>query len=92
MNKLVWTTQFIRAFKKVVKNNPKVKGKVYATLRILENNIFDETLNTHKLKGKHSEKYSSTVEYDLRIIFKIDKNTNEIFVMLLTIGKHDNVY
>ena len=92
MNNVVWTNQFVRAFKKVVKNQPKVKIKIYQTLKLLENNIFDEKLATHKLKGKHSDKYSISVEFDLRIIFKIDKDSGKITILLITVGNHDDVY
>jgi len=51
MNKLVLTPHFTRAYKKFVRRSPLLKEKIDETLRLLEKNIYDSKLQTHKLFG-----------------------------------------
>jgi mRNA-degrading endonuclease YafQ of YafQ-DinJ toxin-antitoxin module len=49
------------------------------------NNPFDETLKTHKLKGKLKEFWSFSVNYSFRIVFEFIKKDEVIFY---DIGDH----
>ena len=80
---------FIRAFKKIIKNNPILFEKFQAKLNIFKENPFDSQLKTHKLKGKLKDLFSFSIDYDCRIIFSFYENDKVIFE---DIGTHDEVY
>jgi mRNA interferase YafQ len=94
MNNLVISSSFKRAFKAIVKRQPDLKNKIEAKLRLLSADPFDPALRTHKLKGKLSEAWSCSVEYDCRIVFRFEQNpeTLEEEINLIDIGSHDEVY
>ena len=94
MKNLVFTSSFKRAFKTIIKRKPELKQKIENKLRLLANNPFEPSLRTHKLKGKLSNSWSCTVEYDCRIIFNFVNNDNleEEEILLIDIGTHDEVY
>ena len=93
MKNLVFTSSFKRAFKTIIKRKPELKQKIENKLRLLANNPFEPSLRTHKLKGKLSNSWSCSVEYDCRIIFDFVKNSNlEEEILLIDIGTHDEVY
>ena len=77
------TTHFIRAYKSLPE-----KIKILAKEResIFLVNPFDNRLKTHKLKGKLSNYWAYSVDYQHRIIFRfIDQET----VLYFDIGTHD---
>ncbi|CCQ51250.1 type II toxin-antitoxin system YafQ family toxin [Crocosphaera watsonii] len=94
MRELVWSPNFIRQLKRLVRQNPSIKQTVEQTLERLSNNPFSPSLKTHKLKGKLANKWSCSIDYSNRIIFQFIDNyelkTEEI--VLLAIGSHDEVY
>lgn len=49
--KLIWSSAFKRAYKKVIKKNPKLKDKIANVLKQLEVDPFHPSLKTHKLSG-----------------------------------------
>ena len=57
MRELVWSPNFIRQLKRLVRQNPSIKQTVEQTLERLSNNPFNPSLKTHKLKGKLSNKW-----------------------------------
>jgi mRNA interferase YafQ len=60
----------------------------------MSTDIFSPDLMTHRLKGDLEGLRSCSCGYDCRIIFSIGKNreTDEEEIVLLNIGKHDEVY
>ncbi|MGK7888530.1 MAG: type II toxin-antitoxin system YafQ family toxin [Leptolyngbyaceae cyanobacterium] len=94
--KIVWDNRFKRRFKKLTKANPVLQNKVIGVLRLLANDPFTPSLKTHKLTGTLDGLWSCSVAYDCRIIFSLATNKNqdqqEIFILLLDIGSHDEVY
>ncbi len=90
--KIRQTNKFTKKAGKLIRNDDNLKIKLAETLYKLISNPFDKSLFTHKLKGDLENKYSSRLSYDLRIIFKINKEKNEDILVLLTIGTHDEVY
>ncbi len=91
---LVWSSMFIKAVKKVIKKRPELIAEIDKTLNILEIDPFNPYLKTHKLKGRLIECWSCSIEYNYRIVFEIHKSDkqNNIEILLLTIGTHDEVY
>jgi len=91
---LVWSTNFVRAVKKVIRRNPALKESVERALRQLAEDPSHPTLHGHKLKGELAGLWACTVDYDNRILFEFVRNqdTGEEEIFLLTIGTHDEVY
>lgn len=91
---LVWTPAFSRAFKRLIRQNPKLRPHIETTLEQLLKNPFHPTLKTHKLKGDLQGQWSCSIDYSNRIVFKFvvhpDSGTEEI--LLLALGSHDEVY
>ena len=70
------------------------QDKIFTVLEVLSKEPFEPALKTHKLHGKLSGLWACEVEYDCRIVFTFTKdevNQNDIIV-LVDIGKHDEVY
>jgi addiction module RelE/StbE family toxin len=94
LKNLVWSSTFIRIFKRLTNRDKDLKKKTEITLRKLIENPFDPTLHSHKLKGGLTGVWACTIDYDNRILFEFVRNSenNEEEIYLLTMGKHDEVY
>ena len=94
MRKLAWDNSFKRAFKKHTKNNQKLRELIFTTLDELAKDPFQAKVKTHKLSGQLKGLWACWVEYDCRIIFtfEYDTETNEEFIVLIDIGTHDELY
>ena len=94
MRTLIWSSTFIRAFKRVMKKQPDLLGDIENTLRLLVEDPFASQLETHKLKGKLAGSWACSVGYDLRIIFDFvkSKKQKEGAIFLIEIGTHEEVY
>jgi mRNA interferase YafQ len=94
MKTLVWGASFKKAFKKIIRKNPNLEDKIFNILELLANDHFIPSLKSHKLKGQLDGLWSCSVEYDCRIIYKFeeDSETQEELIILIDIGSHDEVY
>ncbi len=94
MKTLVWSTAFVRAFRRSTKRDPVLKVRVEHALRQLAEDPFQPTLHSHKLKGELDGVWACTVGYDNRILFEfaINPDTSEEEIYLLTVGTYDEVY
>ncbi|MEB3309019.1 MAG: type II toxin-antitoxin system mRNA interferase toxin, RelE/StbE family [Snowella sp.] len=94
MINLVFSQSFKRAFKTTIKRQPDLKSKIEAKLRLLADDPYNPILRTHKLKGRLSGAWACSVEYNCRIIFNFELNseTQEEEINLIDIGTHDEVY
>ncbi|WP_017654561.1 type II toxin-antitoxin system YafQ family toxin [Fortiea contorta] len=94
MRVLVWDNSFKRAFKRVVRKNPRLKATIFEVLELLVTDPFAPTLKSHKLKGDLDGLWACWVEYDCRIIYTFEQNIdqNEEMIVLIDIGTHDEVY
>lgn len=90
--KLIESKKFSKKYSKVYKRNQALIDKIDIVLKKLSLNPFDESLRTHKLRGNLSGLYSSRVTDDIRIIFDFVQEETELCILLLSIGKHDEVY
>ena len=90
--KLLFSPTFLRTSKRLLKRNSRLRSTVGETLRVLEFDMFSASLRTHKLKGEFEGYWSSSVTYDIRIVFKIVKDNGEEAILLQSIGTHDEVY
>jgi len=91
---LVWSSTFVRAFKRAVRRQPGLRVRVEHTLQQLAEDPFHPTLHSHKLKGRLVGAWACTVDYDNRILFEFVRNpdSGEEEILLLTMGTHDEVY
>lgn len=91
---LVWSNRFIKAVKKASKKKPELLNQIEDVLGKLENDPFEPSLKTHKLKGSLSNCWACSVEYDYRIIFEFQKSIDNLDkeILLLSFGTHDEVY
>ncbi len=91
---LIVDKSFKRAFKRLVKKNPKLEEKVLRVLELLADDPFTPSLKSHKLTGQLEGFWSCSVTYDCRIIFALRKDTEsgEDLIVLVDIGSHDEVY
>ena len=94
MRRLIWTKTFTKCIRRVVKRKPSLRSEVERTLNLLEQDVFEPSLETHKLKGKLAGRWACTVERDLRIVFRFVRieGEQEDVIQLLRIGTHDDVY
>ncbi len=90
--RLIRSTAFIRAAKRLVKKQPEMAESIRETLTVLERDAFDARLRTHKLKGELAGSWSCSAGYDLRIVFEFVRHENAEAILLLSIGTHDEVY
>ena len=82
------SSEFIKNFKKLTRKNPSLKNKIKEKLKLFQENPTHPSLRIHKFVGKKEQGWSISVESDLRIIFIFVKDG----VLLVDIGKHDEVY
>jgi addiction module RelE/StbE family toxin len=94
MRLLSWSKGFRRGFKKATRNNPGLQEKIFLILDKLLADPFDPQLKTHKLHGKLAGLWACQVEYDCRIVFTFEKDFDDQndLIVLVDIGKHDEVY
>jgi mRNA-degrading endonuclease YafQ of YafQ-DinJ toxin-antitoxin module len=68
MRILVWDNSFKRAFKRVIRKNPRLEATILEVLQLLVADPFTPTLKPHKLKGDLEGLWACWLEYDCRII------------------------
>lgn len=89
MRNLIWGSSFKRAYKAKIKSNPELKPLIAEALQTFATDPFHPSLKTHKLKGKLRGLWAFVVDYDCRIVFHFLDGGD---VLLIDIGKHDEVY
>jgi addiction module RelE/StbE family toxin len=94
VRQVLFASSFKRAFKRLTRRQPNLQTQIEDRLRLLAENPFAPSLQTHRLKGKLSGAWACSVEYDCRIIFNFVENleTGEDDILLIDIGSHDEVY
>ncbi len=90
--RLLRSSAFVRAARRVVRKHPHVAEDLPAVLELLAEDAFHPQLRTHKLKGKLEGAWACSVGYDLRIIFEFVRYENSEAILLVTIGTHEEVY
>lgn len=94
MRSLVLTPKFRRAYRKFVRRNDALQGRIEDALRQMEIDVFAPNLGTHKLSGDLLGFWACSCGYDCRIVFSVERDltTQQEVVVLLDIGSHDEVY
>lgn len=68
---------------------------VATALELLETDLFDSRLRSHKLKGELEGSWACSAGYDIGILFRLVARTAEEggeAIALLGIGSHEDVY
>ena len=89
MIKIVWDNGFKRSYKKRIKNFSKIQKKFQSAIALFAEDPFQPKLRTHKLSGELEDIWAFYVDYDCRVIFEF---LDEMTVLLIDIGSHDEVY
>ncbi|WP_310486826.1 type II toxin-antitoxin system mRNA interferase toxin, RelE/StbE family [Chamaesiphon sp. VAR_69_metabat_338] len=91
---VVWSSGFTRSFKKITKRNPQLRDRITEVLILLAEDPFTPSLKSHKLAGNLDGLWSCSVAYDCRIIFEFSEEDDvlEVFILLVNVGNHDEVY
>lgn len=86
--KLVYSREFERRAKKLVKSNPGLKPKIKKSLILISTDSFNPTLKSHKVKtSNYGLVYSSRVTGNLRILWV--RENDEVVIFVITIGGHE---
>jgi mRNA interferase YafQ len=91
---VVWSSGFTRSFKKIIKRNPQLRERIIEVLMLLAEDPFTPSLKSHKLTGNLDGLWSCSVAYDCRIVFDFSEEGDvvEIFILLVNVGTHKQVY
>lgn len=81
--KVAYTPQFVKMFKKL---EPALKEEAVEKIEMFTQDPAHPQLKAHKLKGRLKNRYSFSVNYQIRIIYTPISN---IEVAFLAIGDHD---
>ncbi len=92
--KLVWSSKFTRAAKKLARRKPELFDDLEAALKQLEVDPYHSSLRTHKLSGDFKGCWACSAGYDFRIVFEFVRasKSREMEIHLLNVGTHDEVY
>jgi mRNA interferase YafQ len=91
-NVLLRSGAFINAARKLVKQDPYLAEEIKNALELLSEDMFSSRLKTHKLKGSLRGSMACSVNYSIRIVFKIVQYQDAHAILLETIGTHDEIY
>jgi addiction module RelE/StbE family toxin len=86
---LIWGSSFKKAYHRITASNPNLKPKIMQAMETFVANPYHPSLKTHKLSGKLKGLWAFVVAYDCRIVFQFLDEQN---ILLIDIGKHDEVY
>jgi mRNA-degrading endonuclease YafQ of YafQ-DinJ toxin-antitoxin module len=87
--KIVFTSAFKRVLKKHIRRDPDLDMVFRKKIAVFQNDPYDPSLQTHKLKGTLAGSLAFSLTYKLRIVFKF---TAEGYAQFSDIGTHDEVY
>ena len=88
--RLVYPQSYIRRAKKFLKKHPEIHGQYRKTLELLELDPFHPSLRLHRLQGNLAGLSSVSINISYRIALEFIIDGDEI--LLINIGKHDQVY
>ena len=90
--KLIRSSAFVRAAKRLVRKHPHVVEDLQSTLELLSADAFHPHLKTHQLKGDLKGSMACSLDRDLRILFAFVQHEGAEAILVQTVGTHDEVY
>ena len=88
--KLIYPESYIRRARKFLKKHPEIYSQYRKTLELLALNPYHPLLRLHSLQGRMSGLSSVSINSSYRIVIEFIIEGDEI--LLVNIGKHDQVY
>jgi mRNA-degrading endonuclease YafQ of YafQ-DinJ toxin-antitoxin module len=90
MYSIIYTESYEQKARKFLKKHPELKGQYEKTLKLLELNPYHPSLRLHKVNIQGNEVFSISINISYRIT--IDLLIDELEVIPINIGSHDDVY
>jgi len=88
--KLVFPESYNRRARKFLRKHPEIHNQYRKTLELLELDPHHPSLRLHTLKGNFDGLSSVSINISYRIVLELIIEGNKI--LLINIGKHDQVY
>ena len=88
--KLIYPESYVRRARKFLKKHPEIHSQYRKTLELLELNPYHPSLRLNSLQGRMSGLSSVSINISYRIVIEFIIDGDEI--LLVNIGKHDQVY
>jgi mRNA-degrading endonuclease YafQ of YafQ-DinJ toxin-antitoxin module len=88
--KLIYPESYIKRARKFLRKHPEMHNQYRKTLELLELNPYHPSLRLHSLQGRMSGLSSVSINISYRIVLEFMIKGDEI--LLVNIGKHDQVY
>jgi len=89
---LLRSPAFGRDLQKWLKSHPESAASIEATLDQLSADAAHSSLRTHKLRWSLAGCWACSADYDLRVVFEYTQYEGAEAILLLALGKHDQVY
>ncbi|MDO8498437.1 MAG: type II toxin-antitoxin system YafQ family toxin [bacterium] len=86
--KFYLTTDLVKELNSLRVKNPKLFRKIQKQLKFFRQNHLHPSLRNHKLKGGLAERWSISIEENLRMLYYLRKDEAIFF----DLGTHDEVY
>ena len=88
--KLIYPESYIKRARKFLKKHPEIHSQYRKTLALLELNPYHPSLRLHSLHDRMSGLSSVSINISYRTVLELIIEGDEI--LLVNIGKHDQVY
>lgn len=88
MRKIALSKKFVKKLKKLTQAQFDMVSSAMDKFQKGE----DESLRIHKLKGTFKNFWSFDADYDLRVIYSVNKNGSIVIHILETLGTHSELY
>ena len=88
--RLVYPESYIRRARKFLRKHPEIHSQYQKTLQLLEIDPFHPSLRLHRLQGSLSDLSSVSINLTYRIVIEFLLLKDDI--VLVNVGKHDEVY
>ena len=88
--RLVYPESYIRRARKFLRKHPEIHSQYQKTLQLLEIDPFHPSLRLHRLQGSLSDLSSVSINLRYRIVIEFLLLKDDI--VLVNVGKHDEVY
>lgn len=89
---LLRSPAFSRDLRAWLKSHPTAADAIGATLDQLSADASHPSLRTHKLRGQLAGCWACSAGYDLRVVFEYVQHEGTEAILMLALGKHDEVY
>jgi mRNA-degrading endonuclease YafQ of YafQ-DinJ toxin-antitoxin module len=87
---LVYPHSYLKRARRFLKRHPDLRGQYRKTLQLLELDPRHPSLRLHALRGRLSGLSSVSINIAYRIVIVLEIRDREI--LLVDVGKHDEVY